>query len=75
MKMNKLFWMDQTSIRSPFFNLALEEAICLNLVAAGFSGGIRLWKNPLSIVLGISDQCEKNIKPEILKEYKKKIHL
>lgn len=56
----------QNSIRSAAFNLAIEEAIGLHLVSSGYGAGLRIWKNPFSIVLGLSEKAEDTILPEIL---------
>lgn len=61
---SKIFYYDQLTRYSPYFNLALEEAIAINLIEFGYSGAIRFWTNHNTIVLGISDSVSKNISPE-----------
>ncbi|XDD49347.1 biotin/lipoate A/B protein ligase family protein [Leptospira sp. WS92.C1] len=59
----------QNSKRSAFYNLALEEAIGLHLVSSGYGAGLRIWKNPFSIVVGLSEKPEDTILPEILNPF------
>ncbi|MCB1175527.1 MAG: lipoate--protein ligase family protein [Leptospiraceae bacterium] len=50
--------------RNPWFALAMDEAICFWLQSqgsTGYQGGIRLWSNPWTIVLGRSCQAEVNV--------------
>ncbi|MBX7056938.1 MAG: lipoate--protein ligase family protein [Leptospirales bacterium] len=47
--------------RNPYLGLALDEALANTMVRQGWSGGLRLWSNPLCIVLGRSDQLTANI--------------
>ena len=61
---SKIFFFDQLTRYSPYFNLALEEAIAINLIEFGYSGAVRFWTNHNTIVLGISDSVSKNISPE-----------
>ncbi|MBK8395763.1 MAG: lipoate--protein ligase family protein [Leptospiraceae bacterium] len=58
---SNLFYFDQLTKYSPYFNLALEEAIAINLFEFGYGGAIRFWTNHNTIVLGISDSVSKNI--------------
>ncbi|TGN16787.1 lipoate--protein ligase family protein [Leptospira ilyithenensis] len=66
-----LFFFPPTSIRSPYYNLAVEESIALHLASLGLVGGIRLWVNPRSIILGLSEDPKKNIKPSVLENFLK----
>ncbi|PJZ68650.1 lipoate--protein ligase [Leptospira perolatii] len=61
--MKPTFIIDQTSVRTPYYNLALEEAISLKLVSEGFIGGLRFWENPRSIVIGLSEKPERTVGP------------
>ena len=61
---SKFLYFNQLTRYSPYFNLALEEAIAINLIEFGFSGAVRFWTNHNTIVLGISDSVSKNISPE-----------
>ncbi|TGL63050.1 lipoate--protein ligase family protein [Leptospira sarikeiensis] len=45
-------------MRTPYYNLALEEALALQLTAFGYIGGIRFWEGPRSIILGLSEKPE-----------------
>lgn len=56
----------QNSKRSASYNLAIEEAIGLHFVSSGYGAGLRIWRNPLSIVLGLSERAEDTVLPEIL---------
>lgn len=62
----RTFYFDQTSLRTPHFNLALEEALALRLVAEGYLGGIRFWENPRSIVIGLSEDPIRTVGQENL---------
>ena len=68
--MNTVFFFDQITRYSPYFNLALEEAIAINLFDFGYSGAIRFWTNHNTIVLGISDSVTKNIPEETIVSFK-----
>ncbi|MBM9576858.1 lipoate--protein ligase family protein [Leptospira sp. 201903070] len=59
----------QNSERSATYNLALEEAIGLHLVSSGYGAGLRIWKNPFSIVVGLSEKPEETVLPEILNPF------
>ncbi|EMJ92806.1 lipoate--protein ligase family protein [Leptospira alstonii] len=61
----------QNSKRSAAYNLALEEAIGLHLVSSGYGAGLRIWKNPFSIVLGLSEKAEDTVLPEVLERFKR----
>lgn len=47
--------------RNPYLALAIDEALAAHMVEQKLSGGLRLWSNPLSIVLGRSDKLEHNL--------------
>ncbi|MGJ4751683.1 lipoate--protein ligase [Leptospira kmetyi] len=59
----------QNSRRSAAANLAIEEAIGLHLVSSGYGAGLRIWKNPFSIVLGLSEKAEDTILPSVLQRF------
>jgi len=64
-----IFYFPACKIRSPYSNLAIEESISLNLVRFNIMGGIRIWRNPPTIVLGLSENPENTISPHILKKF------
>ncbi|EMN88532.1 lipoate--protein ligase family protein [Leptospira weilii] len=59
----------QNSKRSASYNLAIEEAIGLHFVSSGYGAGLRIWRNPLSIVLGLSERAEDTVLPEVLRNF------
>ncbi|TGK31766.1 lipoate--protein ligase family protein [Leptospira gomenensis] len=63
----RTFLFTQNSERSSAYNLAIEESIGINLVSSGYGAGLRIWKNPFSIVLGLSEKAEDTILPEIIR--------
>ncbi|TGK97031.1 lipoate--protein ligase family protein [Leptospira brenneri] len=65
----KVFYFPQIPPRSPYYNLATEEAIAVKLVSEGITAGVRLWKNPDSIILGLSENPFRNIKEEVVTRY------
>ena len=72
--MMKAFLIDQTSSRNCYFNLALEEALCLNFTKYNLLGGLRFWWNENSIIAGISDPLSKNIPEETLISFKENLY-
>lgn len=68
---SKIFFFEELTQFSPYFNLAIEEAISLNLFQFGYSGALRFWTNHNTIVLGISDSVSKNIPEEKVSLFKK----
>ncbi|TGK87467.1 lipoate--protein ligase family protein [Leptospira noumeaensis] len=66
---SKVFFFPQIPPRSPYYNLAIEEAIAVQLVKEGITAGVRLWKNPDSIILGLSENPFRNIKEEVVTKY------
>lgn len=60
------FYFPETSLRTPYFNLAIEEAIALNLNKFQITAGVRVWKNPKSIIIGLSEDPYRNIKSSIV---------
>ena len=66
---NEIFLFDQRFERNVYFNLALEEAIAINLTSSSFSGGIRFWRNSNSIILGISEKIPDTVQPERQEEF------
>lgn len=71
MKNQFFFIFDQFGVRNIYYNLALEEAIAINLEKTQFLGGIRFWENYNSIVLGLSEEPYKNISREKINHFKK----
>ena len=67
------FLIDQTSNRNCYFNLAFEEALCLNFTRYNLLGGLRFWWNENSIIAGISDPLSKNIPEETLIIFKENL--
>ena len=67
------FLIDQTSNRNCYFNLAFEEALCLNFTKYNLLGGLRFWWNENSIIVGISDPLSKNIPEETLLIFKENL--
>lgn len=65
-----IFYFPTCKIRSPYSNLAIEEAIALNLTKHNMIGGIRLWKNPPTIVLGLSENPELTIVPKVISDFR-----
>lgn len=65
-EMPTYFCLNEKKIKNPYWNLALEEALALEFCKNGFSLGLRFWRNPLSAVLGISDEIHRNLSKEIL---------
>lgn len=58
--------------RNPYLSIAIDEAIALfygKLRPQDFHGGIRLWANPPSIVLGRTCKVDRNIVPELLTDF------
>ncbi|TGM80013.1 lipoate--protein ligase family protein [Leptospira bouyouniensis] len=66
---SKVFFFPSTPSRSPYYNLAIEEAIAVHLVKFNITAGIRLWKNPDSIILGLSENPYRNIKEKVVNAY------
>jgi lipoate-protein ligase A len=66
---SSLFYFPVTKTRSPYYNLAIEETISLNLVKHGLMGGIRIWENPPTIVLGLSEDPKKTVQPQVLEKF------
>jgi lipoate---protein ligase len=71
--MMKAFLIDQTSNRNCYFNLAFEEALCLNFTKHNYLGGLRFWWNENSIIAGISDPLSKNIPEETILSFKENL--
>jgi lipoate---protein ligase len=58
--------------RNPYLSLSIDEALVFyygKINKSDFSGALRLWSNPLSVILGRTCQPEKNLIPEILNSY------
>lgn len=47
--------------RNPFVSVALDEALCRFVAQQGGVGGLRLWSNPTSIILGRTCEAHKNL--------------
>ncbi|HMZ57810.1 MAG TPA: lipoate--protein ligase family protein [Leptospiraceae bacterium] len=60
------FCLNEKKIKNPYWNLALEEALALEFCKNSYSLGLRFWRNPLSAVLGISDEIFRNLSKESL---------
>lgn len=69
------FALDQLSSRSPYFNLAWEEALCLCMKDFDILGGIRFWQNQNTIICGISEDIYQNIAPTIISEFESKLDI
>lgn len=65
----RLFFFPETQLRTPYWNLAIEEAISLHLVKHKILGGIRIWRNPPSLVVGLSEDPKKTIHVKVLTEF------
>lgn len=48
--------------RNPFLSVALDEALCRYLARTKGTGGLRLWSNPQSVILGRTCDPRKNLK-------------
>jgi len=66
---SQTFYFPESKIRSPYQNLAIEEAISLNMNKFNLMGGIRLWRNPRTIVLGLSENPKLTIKEHIIDRF------
>ncbi|TGM01172.1 lipoate--protein ligase family protein [Leptospira jelokensis] len=66
---SKVFFFPPTPPRSPYYNLAIEESIAVLMVKSNITAGIRLWKNPDSIILGLSENPYRNIKEHVVSAY------
>jgi len=66
---DKGFLLIQNSIRSPYFQLAWEEAIALSMPSLCFKYGVRIWKCQKTIVLGISEKESMTIHADILRKF------
>lgn len=65
----KGFLILQKSLRTPYFQLAWEEALALKMQEFNLGYGVRIWKNHHTIVLGISEKESITIKKNILDEF------
>ncbi|TGN19951.1 lipoate--protein ligase family protein [Leptospira idonii] len=61
-----------TPIRSPYYNLAIEESIALHLSSSGLTGGVRIWTNPPSIILGLSENPFRNVQEDVIRPFLEK---
>jgi len=60
------FYFPETNLRTPYYNLAIEESIAINLSRFQIKAGVRVWKNPKSIIIGLSEDPYRNIKSSIV---------
>jgi len=65
------FYLNEKITHNPYYNLAREEAIALNLVEFKLVGGLRFWKNPKSIILGLSNSISQNVPVKIFQAWEK----
>lgn len=65
------FCLKENKAHNPYYNLAREEALALSLAEFGIKGGIRFWRNPKTIVMGLSDSVSKNIPESIISNWQK----
>lgn len=65
------FYLIETKLRNPYYNLAREEALAITMKDYGVKAGLRFWKNPSSIILGISDSLSHNVNEKIFHSWKK----
>ncbi|EQA36543.1 biotin/lipoate A/B protein ligase family protein [Leptospira inadai serovar Lyme str. 10] len=63
------FLLDQRSLRTPYYNLALEEALALRLVAEGYGGGIRFWESPRSVIIGLSEDPRVTVGKDLVESF------
>lgn len=70
-----LFYLNQKAIRNTYYNLALEEALCLNLCKHDLEGGLRFWWNRDAIIVGLSDPIEKNIPGNVLEKFRNEFYV
>ncbi len=59
--------------RNPYLSLALDEAIALfygKLRSEEFRGGIRLWANPPSVILGRTCKSQENVTEQLLDAFR-----
>ncbi len=61
-----LFFFPETHLRTPYWNLAIEESIALSLIKFEILGGIRIWRNPPSLVIGLSENPRKTINESLV---------
>ncbi|GBF49823.1 biotin/lipoate A/B protein ligase family protein [Leptospira ryugenii] len=65
----RIFFFHSQNIRSPYYNLAVEEAISLQLNQFGITAGIRVWRNPSTLVLGLSENPNQTIKEDVIQRF------
>jgi len=68
------FYFPECKVRSPYSNLAIEESISLLITKYDLLGGIRLWRNPSTIVLGLSEKPEQTIQPKVIESFTKNLN-
>ncbi|MCE9501397.1 MAG: lipoate--protein ligase family protein [Leptospira sp.] len=65
-----MFFFDQHFERNVYYNLAIEEAIALNLISSPYSAGIRFWKNSNSVILGISEKIADTVQEQRFTQFR-----
>ena len=56
--------------RNPYLSIALDEALCLYYgKQKDFLGGIRLWSNSYSVILGRTCKAKLNVQPDFLSKH------
>lgn len=65
------FFLLQNSLRDPYFQLAWEEALALEMPKFSYQWGVRIWRNTNTIVLGISEKEATTIQPKVLEDFRK----
>lgn len=66
------FFITQKNLRDPYFQLAWEEALALEMPNWGIQWGVRIWRNQKTIVLGISEKESLTIQKHAIDDFKKK---
>ena len=67
-----LLILNQTAKRNPYWNLSIEEAICLLFTEyKKLSGVIRFWQNPLTVVMGLSESVHNVLYKDKIEDFKK----
>lgn len=65
------FYLVENNYRNPYYNLAREEALAITMKDYHIKAGLRFWRNPSTIVLGISDSLSRNVDDKIFQSWKK----
>lgn len=56
--------------RNPYLSLAIDQALSEHTAQPGVHGGIRLWTNPTSVILGRSCRAEANLVPDLIRRFR-----